>query len=184
MLANQGLASDGSPQGGADYDIILTALMGTERGRSFLQEYAQRNRTSETATLLTAIRRIEDLLKSRALEPETPPVAANANHDAAPLEPSPAEATAADIAALEEPAVAAVSVAIAETETAAIEIAAVEIVAVKAVAFEMPGVDFADGDESDSDQAMLPANDATPVPRDPFADIRALSDDEKIALFT
>jgi hypothetical protein len=52
---------------------------------------------------------------------------------------------------------------------------------------QMPGIDFADDNEPDSEtvaKSMLPANDATPVPRDPVADIRALSDDEKIALFT
>ena len=45
------------------------ALMATARGRAFLQDYALRIRAADTATLLTAIGRIEGLLTSRALDP-------------------------------------------------------------------------------------------------------------------
>ena len=74
MLANHAPASNDSPQGDSDqslsdYDTILAALMESARGRSFLQEYGLRNRVADTATLLTAIGRIEGLLTSRSLEP-------------------------------------------------------------------------------------------------------------------
>jgi hypothetical protein len=42
-----------------DYDSICAALMHTERGRWFLQEYARRNRNADTQVLLAAIQRIE-----------------------------------------------------------------------------------------------------------------------------
>jgi hypothetical protein len=42
-----------------DYDSICAALMQTERGRWFLQEYARRNRSADTQVLLAAIERIE-----------------------------------------------------------------------------------------------------------------------------
>ncbi len=43
----------------SDYDAICAALMQTERGRWFLQEYALRNRSADTKLLLSAIERIE-----------------------------------------------------------------------------------------------------------------------------
>lgn len=43
----------------SDYETIFAALMQTERGRWFLQEYAQRNRSADTKLLLSAIERIE-----------------------------------------------------------------------------------------------------------------------------
>ena len=70
MLANHAPASNDSPQGDSDYETILTALTDSERGRSFLQEFLRRNRSAETASLLTAIRRIEGLLTSRDMEPD------------------------------------------------------------------------------------------------------------------
>jgi hypothetical protein len=42
-----------------DYDSICAALMQTERGRWFLQEYARRNRSTDTKVLLDSIARIE-----------------------------------------------------------------------------------------------------------------------------
>ena len=43
----------------SDYDAIFVALMQSERGRWFLQEYARRNRSADTKLLLSAIERIE-----------------------------------------------------------------------------------------------------------------------------
>jgi len=43
----------------SDYDTIFAALMQSERGRWFLQEYARRNRSADTKLLLSAIERIE-----------------------------------------------------------------------------------------------------------------------------
>ncbi len=48
-----------APAAQTDYNSICAALMQTERGRSFLQEYAKRNRSSDTQLLLAAILRIE-----------------------------------------------------------------------------------------------------------------------------
>src|SRR5260370_12002557 len=48
-----------APAAQTDYNSICAAWMQTERGRSFLQEYAKRNRSSDTQLLLAAILRIE-----------------------------------------------------------------------------------------------------------------------------
>ena len=41
-----------------DYESICTALMQTERGRWFLEEYARRNRNADTRMVLDAVARI------------------------------------------------------------------------------------------------------------------------------
>jgi hypothetical protein len=46
----------------SDYDAIFGALMQTERGRWFLQEYARQNRSADTKLLLSAIERIESVV--------------------------------------------------------------------------------------------------------------------------
>jgi hypothetical protein len=48
-----------APAAQSDYDSICAALMDTERGRWFLQEFALRNRSADTKLLLAAIERIE-----------------------------------------------------------------------------------------------------------------------------
>ena len=48
-----------APAAQSDYDSICAALMQTERGRWFLEEYARRNRSADTRILLAAIQRIE-----------------------------------------------------------------------------------------------------------------------------
>jgi hypothetical protein len=56
-----------------DYDVIFSALMQTERGRWFLQEYARRNRSADTNLLLAAIARIESAVcaeRSQQLQPD------------------------------------------------------------------------------------------------------------------
>jgi len=47
----------------ADYEAIESAVMETARGRWFLAEYARKNRTADTESLLTAIGRIETLVQ-------------------------------------------------------------------------------------------------------------------------
>ncbi|MGH6771514.1 MAG: hypothetical protein ACRECO_21140 [Xanthobacteraceae bacterium] len=47
----------------ADYDAIYAAVMATMRGRWFLEEYARRNRHADTAKLLSAIARIEAVIR-------------------------------------------------------------------------------------------------------------------------
>jgi hypothetical protein len=46
-----------------DYDAICAAVMATERGRWFLEEYARRNRSSDTAKVLGAIARMEAVIR-------------------------------------------------------------------------------------------------------------------------
>jgi hypothetical protein len=47
-----------------EYDAICAVLMHTERGRWFLQEYARRSRSADTALLLAAIKRIEGVVRA------------------------------------------------------------------------------------------------------------------------
>lgn len=50
----------------ADYKVIELAVMETERGRWFLQEFARRNRQADTNMLLTALKRIETSIASHS----------------------------------------------------------------------------------------------------------------------
>jgi hypothetical protein len=47
----------------ADYDTLYATVMGTERGRWFLAEYARRNRNADTERLLEAVARIEAVIR-------------------------------------------------------------------------------------------------------------------------
>ncbi|MCD0421270.1 hypothetical protein LOC51_28965 [Rubrivivax sp. JA1024] len=49
----------------ADYDAIREAFMETSRGRWFLNEYAKRNRNSDTTMVLDAVARIEQTLAAQ-----------------------------------------------------------------------------------------------------------------------
>lgn len=42
-----------------DYDVVRAAVMETERGRWFLEEFARRNRAAETNTIITALSGVE-----------------------------------------------------------------------------------------------------------------------------
>lgn len=53
-----------------DYEAIEAAVMETARGRWFLAEFARRNRTADTALLLAAIERLENLVATG--EPPAP----------------------------------------------------------------------------------------------------------------
>jgi hypothetical protein len=46
-----------------DYDLICATMMGSGRGRWFLDEYARRNRNADTALVLAAIERLEAVLR-------------------------------------------------------------------------------------------------------------------------
>ncbi len=59
------LARHSEPPSEADYEAILAAVMETGRGRWFLHEFAQRNRHVETRGVLSAIQRIEGLLRTQ-----------------------------------------------------------------------------------------------------------------------
>ena len=52
-----------------DYDAIHEAVLETERGRWFLHEFARRNRNTDTASVLTAIRKLESVLGNQTAIP-------------------------------------------------------------------------------------------------------------------
>src|SRR5947207_165012 len=52
----------------ADYDALCATIMGTARGRWFLQEYARRNRHADTERLIEAIARIEGVVRGDRTE--------------------------------------------------------------------------------------------------------------------
>lgn len=56
-----------------DYDDIQAAVMETERGRWFLNEYAQRNRVADTAMLLEAIKKLEGMVAEKENAPSSAP---------------------------------------------------------------------------------------------------------------
>lgn len=53
-----------------DYEAIQDAVMETERGRWFLREYAQRNRSADTEVLLSAIQKLHDNLIGKSETPD------------------------------------------------------------------------------------------------------------------
>jgi len=184
-----------------EYEVILTALLETARGRAFLQEYARRSRASDTETLLTAIGRIEGLLSSKGLEPGdpspaddvAPPDAANApDVEASDDEASDIEIMAAEIieidgsAGAEREKVEILSVEVVEIDTALIELPAVASTPIEVATRHVTAIEFLGPDLTGAALAKTepPAARARREQRVPFADIRALSDEEKIALFT
>src|SRR5262247_2786979 len=52
----------------ADYDVICQAMMGTARGRWFLEQYAKRNRNTDTGLVLDAIARIEGMVRGEQVQ--------------------------------------------------------------------------------------------------------------------
>jgi hypothetical protein len=204
MLANHAPASNDSPQGDSDYEAILAALMQSARGRAFLQEYALRNRVADTETLLSAIGRIEGLLTTRSLEPAAPSSA-----DAAPAIAGDTDALVeiADIEVLVAEADVVIEVniesepteIISDSATAQTErisetrpvthvpdaaIAALEGTALHALAIEFLGPQVSVPEPAPVAAPLRQEAPAKPVAREPFAEIRTLSDIEKIALFT
>jgi hypothetical protein len=59
------LTRHSAPPDEADYEAILDAVMETGRGRWFLHEFGRRNRHSETRGVLSAIQRLEGLLRAQ-----------------------------------------------------------------------------------------------------------------------
>ena len=58
------ISARGSLPSESDYDAIREAFMETARGRWFLNEFAKRNRTADTAEVLDAVGRIESTLSA------------------------------------------------------------------------------------------------------------------------
>lgn len=71
------LTRHSAPPSEADYEAILAAVMETGRGRWFLHEFAQRNRHSETRGVLTAIERLEGMLRAKGGIADPPAPAAS-----------------------------------------------------------------------------------------------------------
>jgi hypothetical protein len=168
----------------SDYDSILAAVMETARGRWFLHEYVRRNRNADTGSLLAAIDRIESLLKTRADVPAEPPLEA-------PAATSPAGLPG-------------ILVQLRDVAENLIECGAptylcndlLRRIEDLAVAFSQPATTVAPAEAApvlaiSSMEAISGVEGISSVeivvsepPRDPFADILALSPEERIALFT
>lgn len=151
----------------SDYDSILRAVMETARGRWFLHEYVRRNRNADTGTLLAAIDRIESLLKTREADPEP----------TAPVAGAPA-------------GVAVILAQLGDVAENLIECGAptylcnelLRRIEELALAFTNPAKAPASANEAAVATTIEIVT--TDPPRDPFADILALSPEERIALFT
>lgn len=187
-MANEAQAFAGEPQdaGSSEYEAFLAVLSSSARGRAFLTEHARRSRQADTDMLLEALSRIEAMLaeqRAQAVQPVPPPVS------------TPAPATTALAA------VAAQAIASAENDMP-------EVKVIKAGQMPPPppfaGEDFAidasdpttaDPKAAATDPAMesnviadtVPPEHAAP-PGTPVADamasILALSEEERLALFS
>lgn len=159
------LRSEPEPLADSDYDTILAAVMETARGRWFLREYAHRNRNADTGMLLTAISRIESLLRTRDGAPELVAAVGSAPDVAAIL------AQLRDIA--ENLIECGAPTYLCSDLLRWVE----ELAQAYAKPAEAPHESERPADANAVEIAEEPA-------RDPFADILALSPEERIALFT
>lgn len=155
----------------SDYDSILGAVMETARGRWFLHEYVRRNRNAETSTLLAAIDRIELLMKSRDAEP--------------PLAISPAAMSVEFAATLQHFRGIAENLIECGAPTYLCNDLRRRIEELEQAFAKTPGTEIsvpaaAPETMTDASTAIV----AAASPHDPFADIMALSPEERIALFT
>lgn len=176
-MSNEAQALAGPPEspGETEYKTFLAVLSASARGRAFLAEHARRSRQAETEMLLGALARIEAML---------------AEQRARTAMPAPAPAATTALAA-----VAAKAIAAADSDVA-------EIKVIKAGSMPAPpafsGEDFtseaaatveqaAPGADSNVIADTVPPEHAAP-PGTPVADalaqILALSDDERLALFS
>ena len=131
-----------------DYDAIFATLMGSARGRWFLNEFARRNRHADTTQVIAAISRIETLISDR--ESET------------------ARNLRADLLDMAR--------AITEVRSEVVEIKPPDVSVDPAVRGEHP-VEF-------TAAAVAPRADQQDTNHDPLAALKALSDEERIALCT
>ena len=77
---------------GADYDTVLAAIMASEGGRWFLDEYANRNRHADTNLVVGALARVEAAIRGEAVpQPAVPAQAEPAVSSAAPEPHAPPE---------------------------------------------------------------------------------------------
>jgi hypothetical protein len=177
------LRREPEPLAESDYDSILDAVMETARGRWFLREFAQRNRHADTGMLLTAIGRIESLLTSREDSPEPEPIPAPPRVAEAPADTAAVLRHLRDIA--ENLIECGAPIYLCNDLLRRIE----ELAAACAQPVQeqlMPAQTPPQPQPQPQPQPNVPTagrKPAEPV-RDPFADILALSPEERIALFT
>jgi hypothetical protein len=188
------------------YEALCAALSESGRGRAFLAEYARRNRNADTAVLLAAIERIEAHLRADAFAVQRlrddlrmlliAIRLARPEIDAA----SPVAAKAARLAALLDLLERRID-AMAGTESAALSpsgetgrtsLAVVpspnepELPIPSPAGAQLPAVALVSNEAMMLEIAAVEVAAAEPVvpPADPLAAIMALSEDERLALFT
>jgi hypothetical protein len=183
-------ATAGSPASDVnedDYEALLTTLSASALGRAFLAEFARRNRAADTDMLLAAIARLEaSIAAQRPPAAEVPVDAATAD---TLVKPNAGEASVEAVLA-EAPAEPATAEAPSEPADAAAEATAVpemtwtvelslpaEQCEVAAAAPEAPPPETAPVPPRDASEAATPR-------RDPLTQIMALSEDERVALFS
>ena len=78
----QALAGESQSAGDSEYETFLAVLLSSARGRAFLDEHARRSRQADTEMLLDALTRIEATLAGQsaqaAPQPMSPPPAGTA----------------------------------------------------------------------------------------------------------
>ncbi len=179
-----------------DYQAFCAAVSASARGRAFLAEYARRNRNADTEALLTAIERLQSVVTATArrepahAEPtpqaDTTPAFTNATADEvdrthlivvpAPEQP---ELPIPSPAAIQPPAIALV-----RDETIMAEVSFVQPSPTPAAptiqraphTVEVPRPDLTISEVSGVARPLPPSN--------PLASIMALSEEERLALFT
>ena len=186
-MSNEAQALAGEPQsaGDSEYEAFLAVLSSSARGRAFLDKHARRSRQADTKMLLDALTRIEATLAEQSAQAALPAQQ--------PMSPPPVGTALAAIAA---------------QAVAAVESDMPQMKVIKAGSMPPPahfaGEDFTRGAEAapspevvsaSADPAAqsnviadtVPAEHAAP-PGTPVADalaqILALSDEERLALFS
>jgi hypothetical protein len=177
------------------YEALLATLSSSALGRSFLAEYARRNRAADTETLLAAMARLEAMIVAQSEPPAAEPVAA-ATADAlvkpelveSAVEPAIEEEPVVDaeipVVAWEMPPVEAPAASALDASTAeppaeaptALQCNVAGEAMVEAVALSPDTTEEA-APPRDEPEAAMP-------PRDPLEQIMALSEEERIALFS
>jgi len=208
-MSSEALAAPADGPSEDDYDAFYSVLASSERGRAFLAEHARRARHAETEMLLAALARIETTLADqRAQAAAPPPPAPSAATAATALAAVAAQAIAAaesdlpvmkvikagqmppparfagDDFATEEPAAPPVD----ETDAAAANESVVAEMQIAAAAANDAPVDQADGETASNVIADdVPDEHAAPpgmLAGDALAALLALSDEERLALFS
>jgi hypothetical protein len=181
----QALAGESQSAGDSEFETFLAVLLSSARGRAFLDEHARRSRQADTEMLLDALTRIEATLAEQSAQAALPAPQ--------PMSPPPVGTALAAIAA---------------QAVAAVESDMPQMKVIKAGSMPPPahfaGEDFTRGAEAapspevvsaSADPAAqsnviadtVPAEHAAP-PGTPVADalaqILALSDEERLALFS